>query len=189
MTSLQTLAIVQGWPKLKNIEDVEPFIEQNIRNGADYIKLFAESGKALGGQFNKPSPSLQSEIIRSAHSHGLVAVAHAMCLDDTLEILSLGIDGLAHTFFDQSPTPELIAAYKKTNAWVCPTLTAIGSLTTEGQPLAERLAHDPRVTALLSEDGKASMCECIHFTAETSKLEYAFESVRQLHKAGIDIVW
>ena len=168
---------------------MEPFVEQNIRDSADYIKLMAESGEAMGARYTKPLPELQAEVVRSAHRHGLKAVAHATSLGDTLEMLHAGVDGLTHTFYDQAPTPELVAVYEEKNAWLNPTLAATGSLTTEGQTTAEKFAHDPRVAGLLSEKDRKSMCECTNMTAETSKLEYAFESVRQLHKAGVDIIW
>ena len=39
----QTLAEIATWPKLALPEDVEPYIEQNIKDGADYIKLSQSS--------------------------------------------------------------------------------------------------------------------------------------------------
>ena len=71
-----------------------------------------------------------------------------------------------------------------------PTLAAIGSLTTEGKELAHKFAHDPRVTnELLGGEERERMCKCMDFKKEGSKVEYAYESVRQLKAAGIDIIW
>ncbi len=39
----QTLAEVATWPKLVRPEDVEPYMQQNIKDGADYIKLSQSS--------------------------------------------------------------------------------------------------------------------------------------------------
>ena len=39
----QTLAEVATWPKLAKTEDVEPYMQQNIKDGADYIKLSQSS--------------------------------------------------------------------------------------------------------------------------------------------------
>ena len=162
---------------------------QNIKDGADYIKLFQESGKALGENFPHPSTSLQASLVAAAHKHHLLAVAHAMSLDDTIAVLEAGVDGLTHTIFDQAPSPALIAAYKKNNAFVIPTLAAINSLTGEGQKLAEDFAMDKRIAAILDSNEKKRMCGCLHVAAETSKVGYAYESIRQLKAAGIDIVW
>jgi imidazolonepropionase-like amidohydrolase len=174
---------------LKTEADVKAYIKQNIADGADYIKLMHESGFALGANFNKPTVELQEIIIKEAHAAGKVAIAHALCMADHSEILNAGIDGLAHTFFDQPPTQELIDAYKRKNAWLNPTLAAIGSLTTEGKDIAEKFAHDERVQHLIGEKEREHLCMCMAFGKDTAKLEYAYESVRQLKANGIDIIW
>jgi hypothetical protein len=148
-----------------------------------------ESGSAMGAQFTKPSVELQTLIINEAHANGKVAIAHALAIADTIEILNAGIDGLAHTFFDAPPTEELIAAYKRRNAWLNPTLAAIGSLTTEGKGIAEKFAHDKRAEGKIGDRGRENLCRCMDFKKDTSKVEHAYESVRQLKAAGIDIIW
>jgi hypothetical protein len=168
---------------------VKEYLETNLANGADYIKLMHESGAAMGANFTKPTPELQRIIIREAHSKGKVTLAHALAMDDHIEILHCGIDGLAHAFYDQAPTKELIDAYKLNNAFLNPTLAAIGSLTTEGKELAEKYAHDPRAEGKLGEVERKRMCMCMDFKKEGSKVEHAYEAVRQLKSAGIDIVW
>jgi hypothetical protein len=148
-----------------------------------------ESGSAMGAQFPKPSVKLQTFLINEAHANGKVAIAHSLALADTIEILNAGIDGMAHTFYDTPPTEELIAAYKRRNAWLSPTLAVIGSFTTEGKEIAEKFAHDRRIEGKIGEKGKKNLCRCMDFKKETSKVEYAYESVRQLKAAGIDIIW
>ena len=47
MEHYQTLAEIATWPKLAVPEDVEPYLEQNIKDGADYIKLSQSSTLAV----------------------------------------------------------------------------------------------------------------------------------------------
>ncbi|KAF1990036.1 hypothetical protein K402DRAFT_390355 [Aulographum hederae CBS 113979] len=187
--SEETAKEIATWPRLTNKENVSAYLKQNIADGCDYIKLMQERGAAMGfPPLAHPSESLQSLIVSAAHSHGLKAVAHATCLADTLLVLRAGVDGLTHTFYDQPPTEELVQAYKMNNAWCNPTLAAIGSLTTEGKPIAERFAHDERVKGLIGEVERERMCQCMGFHAESSKVGFAYESVRRLRKEGIDII-
>jgi len=158
-------------------------------NNADYIKLMHESGRAMGVEFAKPTVELQAAVIAEAHRYKKRAVAHALAREDHLELLSAGVDGFTHTFYDQPINAEVIAAYKKNNAWLNPTLAAIGSLTTEGKPIAQRFAHDPRAQDKIDERGLDNLCRCMDFCGENSKWEYAIQSVVELKKAGIDIVW
>lgn len=148
-----------------------------------------ESGSAMGASFTKPPIALQEAIINEAHAYNKVAIAHSTAMADHIEILNAGVDGMAHTFYDQAPTQELVKAYKRRNAWLNPTLAAMGSLTTEGQAIAEKFARDPRVVGKVPQDRLEHLCRCMNFKAEGSSVEYAYESVRQLKAAGIDIVW
>jgi imidazolonepropionase-like amidohydrolase len=188
--SEETLAEIATWPKLSNRDNVIEYLEWAKREmQPDYIKLMHESGTPMGMQLKKPSVELQRTIVEEAKKRGCLTVAHALSLQDTLEVLEAGVNGLTHTMCDQPPTQELVNAYKRNNAWLNPTLAAIGSLTTEGKRLQERFAHDPRVQGLISEEAVGKLCDCMGFAAKSgAKAEYAYESVRMLKKAGIDIV-
>lgn len=184
------MAEIATWPKLKNQADVEAFLQDNIHGEAkaDYIKLMHESGKSMGWDFTKPTLELQKQVVDGAHAQGRKTVAHATCLEDTLTVLRAGVDGLTHTFYDQPPTQELVNAYKVNNAWLNPTLVTIGSLAKDGLPAQEKFAEHPLVKKHVPQHAIEHMCKCIGFKAETSKLEYAYESVRMLKAAGVDII-
>ena len=185
----ETRAEIATWPKLVTPEDGRAYVHARVKDGVDYVKLMHESGSPMGQKFAKPSLELQKAIIDEAHKYDLIAVAHATSLDDTLEILELGIDGLAHTFIDQPPNQRVIDAYLKNGAHCDPTLAAMGSGTTEGKALQEKMAHDPRVQHLIGESERQRMCMCMSFAKETGcKVEYAYETVRQLKAAGVPVI-
>ena len=184
----QTAADLDTWPKLRTSADVDTFIEESINDGADYIKLLQENGTALGFDVPAADLKLQTAIVSATHNRGLKAVAHALCLDETLICLRAGADGMTHTFFDQAPNQEVIDAYKKNNAWCSPTLLTLGSLTADGQALAEKFAHDPRVEGKLTPLAKERLCLCMNFKAEKSSFRYAIESVKMMKKEGIDVI-
>jgi imidazolonepropionase-like amidohydrolase len=188
--SPETAAEIAKWPKLTDRESVVEYLEWTKREmQPDYIKLMHESGTAMGWQLAHPSVELERTIISEASKRGYLTVAHATCLKDTLEVLEAGVNGLTHTIVDQPPTQELIDAYKKNNAWLNPTLAAMGSLTTEGKALQERFAHDPRTKGLIGDKEIENMCHCMAMCTQHGKVEYAYESVRKLREAGIDIIW
>ncbi|KAK5163269.1 uncharacterized protein LTR77_010855 [Saxophila tyrrhenica] len=185
----KTLAEVATYPKLVTAEDGRKYVQDRVEENVDYIKLMHESGRVMGAEFNKPTLELQRAVIEEAHKSGLMVVAHATCLDDTLEILEAGADGLTHCFIDQKPDQKVIAAYKKNNAHCNPTLSAMGSGTEEGKKTQEKFAHDPRVQHLIGQSGREQMCKCMSFAKRTgASFEHAFETVRQLKAAGIEIL-
>jgi imidazolonepropionase-like amidohydrolase len=183
-------AEIATWPKLTDRASVVEYLEWNKKEmQVDYIKLMHESGTSMGMKLQKPSVELQKMIIEESNKRGFLTVAHALCLQDTLEVLEAGVNGLTHTMCDQPPTQELVDAYKKNNAWVNPTLCAVGSLTTEGKELQERFAHDKRTEGLIDEAEVGRMCACMSMSSGIGKTEHAYESVKMLRKAGIDILW
>ncbi|KAK6437180.1 hypothetical protein LTR95_006633, partial [Oleoguttula sp. CCFEE 5521] len=183
------LAEVATWPRLKTEQDAKDYIRDRISEGVDYIKLMHESGTVMGAKFNMPSLELQKAVIDEAHANNLIAVAHATCRKDTLDILGVGVDGLTHQFTDKPPDQEVINAYLKNNAHLNPTLAAMGSLTTEGKALQEQFAHDPGIQHLLPENARNNMCSCMDFAKLPGcTVDNAYETVRQLKAAGVDVV-
>lgn len=187
--SPETLASIATWPKLTDRQSVVDYLDWTAREMApDYIKLMHESGTIMGFKLDQPTVDLQHAIVEESRKRGYLIAAHATCLQDTLDVLNAGVNGLTHTFCDQPPTDEVIKAYKKNNAWCNPTLAAIGSLTTEGAALQHKFAHDPRVQHLLTEDKRGNMCACMSFAAQRGKAEHAYASVKAMRQAGVDIL-
>ncbi|PVH69041.1 hypothetical protein DL98DRAFT_626997 [Cadophora sp. DSE1049] len=138
---------VDKWPKLTP-ETAEDFVVKNKAQGADYIKLMQENGHCMSFHDLPPASfELQSALVQAARKHGLLTVAHATTLKETMIVLRAGVDGLAHTFCDQSPTPDLIALYKSTGAFVIPTLCNIATINDAERDTTFAFAHDPRITS------------------------------------------
>jgi imidazolonepropionase-like amidohydrolase len=147
-----------------------------------------ESGECLKfDPLNAPGLSLQAAVIKAAHRHGLLTVAHATNLRETMLVLEAGVDGLAHQFFDKPHTDELIDAYKKHGAFVVPTLVAVNSMIGLGS--SNEFAQDPRAILKLKESSKACLCNHMSIALPYCDVQYAYDCVKALKSAGIDIVW
>jgi len=140
------------------------------------------------GLLPTPTPEVQTAVISAAHSYGLVAVAHAFAQKDTLTILKAGVDGLAHCFFDEPPTAELVEAYKQNNAFVVPTLTIAASLMSEEEESREEHVKHELAEKLLDEAERTCLCEKFLVTNKACKIEHAYQAVRMLKDAGLDVV-
>jgi imidazolonepropionase-like amidohydrolase len=189
-SSPETLAAIAKWPKLTDRASVVEYLDWTTREcSPDYIKLMHESGTVMGAKLSYPTVDLQRTIVEEARARGYLVVAHATSLQDTLDVLNAGVNGLTHTFCDLPPTQEVVEAYKKAGAWCNPTLACVGSLTTEGAALQEKYAHDERAEGLLSEEKRGNMCQCMGFAAGRGKVENAYQSVKVLREAGVEILW
>jgi len=182
-------AIIAGWPKLRTVEDTEAFVKKNIDEGADYIKLVQESGSVMHGpRLPVPSPEIQAAVVSAAHKHGKIAVAHALSQEATMIVLGAGVDGLAHCFADESPNEALVAAYRKNNSFLIPTLVVASTLTGEEIASSEKHAAHSFVGKVLDEEGRTCFCKKMMMSKGIAKVEFAYETVRMLKESGFDIV-
>lgn len=190
--SAETAAEIAEWPKLTSSADAKAYVAHNLSpaGGADYVKLMHESGEALKMEQDLPKPSLeiQKAVIEATHAAGHVAVAHCLSRADTLEMLSLGINGLTHTFIDEPVNQDIVDGYKKARASCNPTLAVLGSLTKEGLTLAEVFANDERVKGKLTEKGHANLCRCLGFSKEGATVKNAYGTVQRLKAEGIPVI-
>lgn len=161
----------------------------NIEKGADHIKLMQESGSAIhGGPIPVPSPELQAAVVKAAHKHGLVTLAHALSQKETLLALEAGVDGLAHCFCDEPPSQELVVAYKKNNSFLIPTLVVASTLTGEETESTKEHVENHLAGRLLSEEGKSCFCKRMLMGQPTCRVEYSYQAVKLLKTNGLDIV-
>jgi imidazolonepropionase-like amidohydrolase len=133
------------------------------------------------------SVELQTAVIEAAHKHGLLALAHATNLDETLLVLKAGVDALTHSFSDKLPTPELTEAFKRNNAFLIPTLAVVSSLTGEEQELRDKFAAKA-TPEQLTDPVKKNMVACLKLRVEDATIKNAYAQIKQLKAAGIDIV-
>lgn len=198
---------MEAWPELESADQAEDFIVDMKAKGAEYggslalleyvtdklefsfIKLMHESGACLlGNPLPLPSHELQSALVQAAHKHGLITLAHALSQKDTLAILAAGTDGLAHSFCDEAPRDELLAAYRKYNSFLVPTLVVSATLTGAEKLSTERFVQHPFVGKFLDSEKKTCYCGRMMMAKEGCKSEYSYQTVRMLNEGGIDIV-
>ena len=186
----EVIAKVKTWPNL-TAETASGLIKSNKADGADYIKLMQENCCSMALPTNSiPSATLdfQTAVVKAAHAEDMLVVGHATSVESTEIVLNSGADGLTHTFIDQTPTDAIVELYKKTNAFLIPTLSVLASITGELGELRETFADIATRKGLLDDYTRKNLLEVIGLKAETAQLEYGFESVMRLKKEGIDIV-
>lgn len=146
-----------------------------------------EDGQAMNLPFPTrpiPTPTLkiQKAVIDSAHSHGILAVAHATTNEAALKMLQVGIDGITHSTCEPM-SAEVKKAYQESNAFIIPTFAVITSSSGEEQDCRDRFAKH------LKGDEKEHMEGCLHILRDGLSVEHAYDQIRELKQAGIDILW
>ena len=202
----QVRAMLDGWPTVMKIEDAEPFVLNNKKQGAKcvylwwsyirtdyswdrYVKVFNESGLSMGIDSPRPSFEVLKAVVDSAHKHGMIAVAHATTYENTMEVLYAGIDGLVHGFIDRPISEEMISLFKRNNAFMSPTFAVIeGVIDQNIDEHVEAMEKSGR-KHLLDEHSRTHQHCGLGFRGEGASSKYAYEAVTKLREAGVDICW
>lgn len=116
-----------GWSmgrQADGVEDCRKAAREQLRAGADWIKIMATGGVMTKG-VEPGSPQLNEDemrvIVEEAHKAGAKTATHAQGTTGIKNALRAGLDSIEHgCFLDQ----EAIDLMKKTGAWLVPTLCA-----------------------------------------------------------------
>ncbi|SEU19720.1 amidohydrolase family protein [Paenibacillus sp. NFR01] len=173
-------------PELTNANEARSFVAEQVRQGADYIKIMIEEGSVLAAP---GLPVLSEEILRAAveeaHNQGKLVLAHVLTADSSREAIEIGVDGLAHLFIDRpASTPELVDQIAGSGAFVTPCLVLNSSIIGN---TASEMADDPRVKEKLSEEWIDTLKSSFN-TYPQGSMEDNFRNVMDLHRAGVDIL-
>ena len=101
------------FPTVTAADQAEQFVAERIAAGSDYLKIFS----GVGGMW----PSLDSEtitaLVTAAHARGLIVVAHVSSTAGVEEVVSAGVDVVAHVPRTPSWTTPWSDAWPKPESW------------------------------------------------------------------------
>ena len=98
------------------------------RWGRDFIKIIYDDGSSYS--ISRPTLNLAtlSAVIKAAHKRGKLVVVHAATLQNCIDVLEAGADGLAHLFFNNAFDPDFGRLVARKKALVIPTLSVLQSM-------------------------------------------------------------
>lgn len=174
------------FPSVSTPEEAVKHVDNQIdKNGADYIKVFIESGETIG---YPGLPVLSDDVLKAAideaHKRDKIVISHATTVEGAQRVVDLGVDGLGHLFFDNAPSENLVADIAEKDIFVIPTLV---TLSTAFGNDAAWLAEDERVSSKLDKKWLDHLSRSANAYPE-GNLEDAFATVMALHDAGVDIL-
>ncbi|MFD8073370.1 amidohydrolase family protein [Streptomyces sp. NPDC059718] len=142
-------AMYAPFPTLTGPEQAEQFVADRVAEGSDYVKIFGPSGTA--GPRTTPSLDLATiaALTEAAHRRGLVVVAHIHSVAGMGEVVSAGIDVIAHVPVDGELDGALAGRIAEAGIAVGPTLATIENVL--GEPGGAAVAGDPRLAAALGD--------------------------------------
>lgn len=173
-------------PTLTKPEEAQPWVDARIAEGSDYIKLIYDDAHEYGG---KPVPTLTKEVLKAlgdaAHMRGKLVLTHIGTLDQALDAIDAGADGLAHLFIGPASAPDFGRLAASHHIFVIPTLSVLQTIC--GTKFDSELADDPRLNPYLPLDAVTAMKNSFGLPGKVS-CEGANEAVRQLNAAHVPVL-
>jgi imidazolonepropionase-like amidohydrolase len=109
-------------PTVFEAEQARRFVEARREEGSDYLKIYlAGVRSAQMGIAGLDQPTVTA-LVETAHTMGMLAVAHVETLDDVHTALSAGIDGLAHVWRRGGGSNEISRRIAERGVFVTATL-------------------------------------------------------------------
>lgn len=139
-------------------EEVRKGVREQLKAGADFIKLVAEASSS-GGAFTRPSLQLSAvemgAAVDVAHRLGRRVTVHAVSRHGIAEGLAAGVDCVEHGY---DLTDELIGTMRERGTWLVPTLSVHDAILRlgRGRWSADRIEASERILATgLASVGRA----------------------------------
>jgi imidazolonepropionase-like amidohydrolase len=133
------------FPTLTAADQAGQFVAERIAEGSDYLKIISGTGGLW--------PSLDSGTIKAlvtaAHGRGLVVVGHVSSVAGVEEVVSAGVDVVAHVPADAELDKALVERMAEAGIVVGPTLATIEN--TLGEPGGAAVAGDPRLAEAIGD--------------------------------------
>jgi imidazolonepropionase-like amidohydrolase len=106
-------------PEVVTPEQARTKVDETIAAGADYIKVWVDSGF---GTRAKLTPEFCAAVLEQARKHGKLTFGHAYELSDARMLVERGLNVLAHNIRDREVDSDFIAVLKQRNVTLIPTL-------------------------------------------------------------------
>jgi imidazolonepropionase-like amidohydrolase len=115
-------AVPQGAEEASGMESLAHIVRDQIKHGADWIKLYADYGWGPNGEI-EPGFTLDElkEAVDIAHSSGRMVAAHATSAEGMRRAILAGVNTIEH---GDAGTPEVFKLLKEHGACYVPTIAA-----------------------------------------------------------------
>lgn len=175
-------------PTLAAGEDATAFVKARVAEGSDYVKIIVEDFSAHSETMRLPTltEAQTRAAIAAAHAEDKLAVVHVSRLRDGRAAVENGADGLVHMFVEPGDA-AFVAASKRRNAFVVPTLSVIATMARADE--GRKIAEDARLSPWLTR----AQIDALNATygagaPRPDVLADAIRNVGALHAAGVDLL-
>ena len=172
------------FPTLTAADQAEQFVAERIAAGSDYLKIIS----GTGGLWPSLDPGTIQALVIAAHARGLLVVGHVSSTAGVEEVVSAGVDVVAHVPANAELDNALVERMAEAGIVVGPTLATIEN--TLGEPGGAAVAGDPRLAEALGDAWARRLTSAASGWHGRQMPPYsrAEDNVRRLADAGVTLL-
>ena len=172
------------FPTLTAADQAGQFVAERIAAGSDYLKIIS----GTGGLWPSLDPETIQALVIAARTRGLVVVAHVSSTAGVEEVVSAGVDVVAHVPANAELDKALVERMAEAGIVVGPTLATIEN--TLGEPGGAAVAGDPRLAEALGDAWARRLTSAAPGWHGRQMPPYsrAEDNVRRLADAGVTLL-
>lgn len=173
-------------PTISSPDQAQAFVDARIAEGSDYIKIVYDDALEYG--VPKPIPTLDKKtlaaVIAAAHKRGKLAVVHIGSLQQAIDVIEAGADGLAHLFVGEHSDPDFGRLAAAHHVFVIPTLSVLNSICGIKK---DALANDSRISSGLISSNLENL-KAVFPSRTRLSCAGATEAIRQLRQSHVPVL-
>jgi imidazolonepropionase-like amidohydrolase len=172
------------FPTLTAADQAGQFVAERIAEGSDYLKIIS----GIRGLWPWLGSETIQALVTAAHARGLLVVAHVSSVAGVEEVVSAGVDVMAHVPADAELDMALAGRMAEAGIAVGPTLATIEN--TLGEPGGAAVAGDPRLAGALGDAWVRRLASAAPGLPGRQMPPYsrAEDNVRRLADAGVALL-
>ncbi|PHR91709.1 MAG: hypothetical protein COA69_10990 [Robiginitomaculum sp.] len=164
-------------------QDAQAWVAKRVAEGSDYIKIVYMPNNPY---FKSLDLDTASALIKAAHDHNVMALAHISSLSAAQDMLDANIDGLVHVFADEPVTEKFATQAAKDKVFIIPTLAVLAAV--DGQKFGAAIVENTLAAPYLTPEQKQGLASDFGAGFPGFDFNLGLENTRKLHKAGVIIL-
>ncbi len=173
-------------PTLTKPDQAQPWVDERIAEGSDYIKIVRDDGSTYGLKFPTLDDNMLRALVDAAHKRHKLAVVHIGTLDDALAAINAEADGLAHLWVGAQPGAGFGHVAARHHVFVIPTLSVLTSVAHTDYD--STLAADSALGLYITNADKRSLQSSFPMSASNLDYTAAENAIKQLKAEQVPIL-
>jgi imidazolonepropionase-like amidohydrolase len=173
------------------VEEARKEVDEFAAHRVDMVKIWVDQ---LHGAGPEMTPEIYKAVIEEAHKKHMRVAAHEYALEDARQLVTDGVDVLAHSVRDQVVDDGFVQAMKQNKVWYVPTFTVDESFFVYAERPAFmesdffQQAAGPKLMAKFNAPGYAEKINQDERTAQHRK-DFAVgqQNLKRLFDAGVNV--